>query len=215
MDILCCPVMLSLFLHSLGNYTRRAIFPEMCKINQSSVDFHCELLWSLWLDWFIEFVPPDLFYGGGAKVTQHKGIIQYLFESLWKNMKIWWTVLVIFYFFSRNVGLGEDPYLSFLLVGLVELPGSLLTQAIADRLGRRLTMVICFVCGSVACACTVALPSHGPAVYPALLTLFLIAKLFITSAYTVQELIVYGETLRSVHPRTHSSSWPLNSSFHL
>ena len=29
------PVMSSHFLHSLGNYTRGAIFPEMCKINQS------------------------------------------------------------------------------------------------------------------------------------------------------------------------------------
>ena len=31
-------------LHSLGNYTRRAIFPKMCKINQSRVDFHCKPL---------------------------------------------------------------------------------------------------------------------------------------------------------------------------
>ena len=32
------------FLPSLGNYNRRAIFPETCKINQSSVDFHCKPL---------------------------------------------------------------------------------------------------------------------------------------------------------------------------
>ena len=50
-----------------------AIFPEMCKINQSSVNFYCKPLWSLWLDWFSGLVPPDLFYGGGAKVTQHNG----------------------------------------------------------------------------------------------------------------------------------------------
>ena len=36
-------------LHS-GNYTRRAVFPEMCKINQSSVDFHCEPFGWL-IDW--------------------------------------------------------------------------------------------------------------------------------------------------------------------
>ena len=54
------------FLHSLGNYTRRAIFPETCKINQSSVDFHCKPLWSLWLDWFSGFVPPDLFLRGAG-----------------------------------------------------------------------------------------------------------------------------------------------------
>ena len=32
----------------------------------------------LWLDWFIGFVPHDLFLrGGGAKVTEHRGTIQY------------------------------------------------------------------------------------------------------------------------------------------
>ena len=62
--LLYCPLMLSHFLHLLGNYTRRAIFPEMCKINQSNVDFHRKPLCSLWLDWFIEFVLPDLFLRG-------------------------------------------------------------------------------------------------------------------------------------------------------
>ena len=38
------PVMSSHFSHPLKNYTRRAIFPKMCKINQSSVDFHCKPL---------------------------------------------------------------------------------------------------------------------------------------------------------------------------
>ena len=33
--LLCYSVTLSQFLHSLGDDTRRAIFPEMCKINQS------------------------------------------------------------------------------------------------------------------------------------------------------------------------------------
>ena len=82
--VLYYPVMLSHFLHSLGNYTRGAIFPEMCKINQSSADCHCRSLWSLWLDWFVGFVPPDLFLrrGGGAKVTQHNGIKQYYMHAI-------------------------------------------------------------------------------------------------------------------------------------
>ena len=37
-----CPVMLSHFLDPPGNHPRRAIFPEMWKINQSSLDFHCK-----------------------------------------------------------------------------------------------------------------------------------------------------------------------------
>ena len=42
--VLCYPVMLRHLLHPLGNYTRRAMFPGMCKINQSSVDCHCKPL---------------------------------------------------------------------------------------------------------------------------------------------------------------------------
>ena len=37
-------VMLSHFLHSLGNRTSRAIFPEMCNINQSSAVFSVDCL---------------------------------------------------------------------------------------------------------------------------------------------------------------------------
>ena len=66
--VLYCLVMLSHFLHSLGNYTRGAIFPGMGKINQSSVDLHrliaCLTVSQFWLDWFIGFVPPDLFLRG-------------------------------------------------------------------------------------------------------------------------------------------------------
>ena len=39
------PIMSSHSLHSFRNYTRRAIFPETCKINQSSVDFHWLIDW--------------------------------------------------------------------------------------------------------------------------------------------------------------------------
>ena len=42
--ILYYPVMLSHFLNSLGNYTRRAIAPKMCKINQSSVVLSVDFL---------------------------------------------------------------------------------------------------------------------------------------------------------------------------
>ena len=82
--ILYYPVMLSHFLQSLGNYTRRAIFPEMCTINQSSVDFHCKSFGWL-IDWrkvnfdligLLDWYRLISFYGGGAKVTQHNGMIQ-------------------------------------------------------------------------------------------------------------------------------------------
>ena len=67
-NVLYYPIMLSHFLHSLGNYTRRAIFPEMRKINQSSVNLHRLIAWltvsQFWLDWFIGIVPSDLFLRG-------------------------------------------------------------------------------------------------------------------------------------------------------
>ena len=43
-DLLYHPVLLSHYLHSLGNYTRRAMFSKMGNINQSSLHFHCEPL---------------------------------------------------------------------------------------------------------------------------------------------------------------------------
>ena len=79
------PVMSSHFLHSLGNYARRAIFPEACKINQSinqssivlSVD--CLIDDKSILTWLVYWIRTarSVFYRGGAKVTQHNGTMQY------------------------------------------------------------------------------------------------------------------------------------------
>ena len=66
---LYCPAVFGHFLDPPGNHPRGAIFPEICKINQSSVDFQCKpfgwlIDWltisELWLDWFIGLVPHDL-----------------------------------------------------------------------------------------------------------------------------------------------------------
>ena len=62
-------------------------FPGNVQINQSSVDFHCKPFgWLIdWYWWKVNFdliglldsYRPICFYGGGAKVNQHKGIIQW------------------------------------------------------------------------------------------------------------------------------------------
>ena len=63
------PIMLSHSLHSLENYTRRAIIPETCKINQQGYTFivnlsnHFDVIGSL------DSYRPICFYGGGAKLT--------------------------------------------------------------------------------------------------------------------------------------------------
>ena len=78
-------------LHSLGNYTRRAIFPEMCKINQSSVDVHDKHMGQLWLDWFIGFVPPSLFLRGRGSSGS---------TSRDKTEKSWWLLVELDFHFS-------------------------------------------------------------------------------------------------------------------
>ncbi|XP_055332904.1 organic cation transporter protein-like [Paramacrobiotus metropolitanus] len=84
--------------------------------------------------------------------------------------------------------LGSNPYLSSFLASIVELPAALFTEIICDRIGRRPTIVLCFVLGGASCLATLGLPTEH-AIYAAVLTLFLFAKLFVSSAYIVQELI--------------------------
>ena len=72
--------MLSHFLHSLGSYTRRAIFPETRKIKQSSVGFFVNLYDHFDLIGWLDSHRPICFYGGGAKVTEHHGLIQEQFS---------------------------------------------------------------------------------------------------------------------------------------
>ncbi|OWA54140.1 Carcinine [Hypsibius exemplaris] len=85
--------------------------------------------------------------------------------------------------------LGPNPYLSFFLSSLVEIPGALLIQLVCDRIGRRLTILLCFIAGGTACLSTLAVPPSS-ASFGSVLGLFLVAKLFITAAYAVQELLV-------------------------
>ncbi|GAU93299.1 hypothetical protein RvY_05262 [Ramazzottius varieornatus] len=87
--------------------------------------------------------------------------------------------------------LGSDPYLSFFLASLIEIPSSIFTQLTADRVGRRTTMVVCFAVTSIACFGTAFLPNNSSSSYAPLLILFMIAKMCITSAFTVQELVVH------------------------
>ena len=70
----------------VGQFFRRWIK----SINQSSVDFHCKLFdwlidWltisKLWLDWFIGFVPSDLFLGGGGGLKWPNTAGQYSMTS--------------------------------------------------------------------------------------------------------------------------------------
>lgn len=80
--------------------------------------------------------------------------------------------------------LGNDPYLSFCLSAMIELPGSLMSGVVARMLGRRLTTFVfmtCFICASAFCIGVASVPLEA----------FLAAKLFMTGSYVSQELMLY------------------------
>ncbi|XP_055351314.1 beta-alanine transporter-like [Paramacrobiotus metropolitanus] len=83
--------------------------------------------------------------------------------------------------------LGDDPYLSFFLSSLIELPGSIFTGFVADRLGRRLTTVLCFIGSSAGCFGILGVSDN----YWGLLGVFLLAKMLVTSGFMTQELMLY------------------------
>ncbi|XP_055351171.1 beta-alanine transporter-like [Paramacrobiotus metropolitanus] len=84
--------------------------------------------------------------------------------------------------------LGTNPYLNVFLTSLVDLPAALLTQLVADKLGRRLTLLLDFVLGGLACLATLLFPQTED-YYFATLVLFLMARMFAVSSYTVEELV--------------------------
>ncbi|XP_055342954.1 beta-alanine transporter-like [Paramacrobiotus metropolitanus] len=181
------------WLLSIGQFSETEKFlRKVAKANGKIYDEECEAKYSELQELYAE--KKRLSSGMNPKKTSWLDLLKY--PNLRKK-----TLVLTYLSCAVNViytglnyyapALGENPYLSFLLVGLVELPGSLFTQLIADRLGRRLTMIVCFVAGTASCIATVAIPSQGSSTWPILLTLFLVAKLFVTSAYTVQELMVY------------------------
>ena len=64
-----------------GNHPRGAIFPVVDSINQSSVDFDCKSVWSQILIGLLDSYRTVCCYGGGAKVTEHRGTIQHVIRS--------------------------------------------------------------------------------------------------------------------------------------
>ena len=80
------PAVFGHFLNPPGNHPRGAIFPTVDSINQSSVDSHCKLSVDWLIDWqegnfdligLLDSYCTICFYGGGTKVTKHRGTIQY------------------------------------------------------------------------------------------------------------------------------------------
>ena len=86
--LLYCPAVFGHFLDPPGNHPHGAIFPTVDQINQS-INQAWVFIVDLPVDWLIDWRQDkfDLtglldsyhticFYGGGAKVTEHRGTIQ-------------------------------------------------------------------------------------------------------------------------------------------
>lgn len=92
-----------------------------------------------------------------------------------------WLFVCLAYFgiFLSSTQMHENKYLSFILIGLADLPSAILTILLLDRVGRRLTIGVAMLCyGLVLTAATVL--SLGPG--PAQLALLVVGKTAITTA---------------------------------
>jgi len=69
--------------------------------------------------------------------------------------------------------MGQDPYWSFFLSALVEIPGYVLCLLLMDRWGRRLLLCFCMIVSGIAAISTALMPSEAEMMT---LVLFLIAK---------------------------------------
>lgn len=111
----------------------------------------------------------------------------------------WFVVSMSFYGLSMNAtSLAGDPYLNFLLVSLVEIPGYTLSYLSMERYGRRKSISISLLIGGVACII-------GPFVPPTMewltIALFLLGKMGVTCAFATVYLFtseLYPTTLRTL-----------------
>ncbi|OQV20905.1 Carcinine [Hypsibius exemplaris] len=122
------------------------------------------------------------------------------FRDLFTNKNLRWrtcvlitlSALVAIYYGGLGFlapKLGNNPHLNVFLTNLVDLPASLLTQLGADRLGRRLMLTVNFIFGGLFCLASVFFPPTADSSYYPVLVLFLFARMFAVSSYTVEELV--------------------------
>ncbi|XP_071956854.1 organic cation transporter protein-like [Antedon mediterranea] len=68
----------------------------------------------------------------------------------------WFVVVMVFYGLSLSTdGLGIDPYIAFMLSGLVEIPARIFSIFSIDRFGRRPMLAIVILSGGACCLITV------------------------------------------------------------
>ncbi|KAG5886494.1 hypothetical protein JTB14_014677 [Gonioctena quinquepunctata] len=97
---------------------------------------------------------------------------------------IWGVNAFVYYGLSINsTSLGGNKYLNFALVSLVEIPGYTLAWICIQKLGRRFSLAGSLILCGVTCTLTIFINSITD--YWAVITLFLVGKLGITSAFGI------------------------------
>ncbi|XP_055342894.1 carcinine transporter-like isoform X2 [Paramacrobiotus metropolitanus] len=103
--------------------------------------------------------------------------------------------------------LGSNPFLSYTLYVLVEIPAYIFVYLVADRFGRRLPTVACLLCGGAALLGSAFVPDENSQI---LLLLGLIGKLCISASFTFGE--IYEQELFPTVVRSQGASLTQNIS---
>lgn len=111
------------------------------------------------------------------------------------NMRKKTLILVFINFCNKGVflglnyyapGFGGDPHWNFFLTNVIEMPPYIFAEFVCDRIGRRLSLFLGMIVGSIAGLVAVMVPGSS---LTAILLLSLTAKFCITFTYLIAELV--------------------------
>ncbi|XP_055328795.1 beta-alanine transporter-like [Paramacrobiotus metropolitanus] len=131
------------------------------------------------------------------KITPEESTKNHTILDLFKfpNMRKKTAILVFVNFCNKGVfmglnyyapGFGMNPHLNFFLASVIELPPYLFAEFICDRIGRRMSLFLGMLLGSLVGLITAAVPGGS---FTLILSLSLVAKFCITFTYLVGELM--------------------------
>lgn len=113
-------------------------------------------------------------------ITSRKLVLRFIIMYF-----IWAVNAFIYYGLSINsTSLGGNKYVNFALVSLVEIPGYTIAWICIQKLGRRISLVGSLLLCGVTCTLTIFVASTSSSSW-AVITLFLLGKLGVTSAFGV------------------------------
>lgn len=104
-----------------------------------------------------------------------------LFSRLIIVAYIWFVNSMVYYGVALNTtGLGGDPFLNFLLLGLADLPSYIICQITLERIGRKPVLVIAMILGGAGCMSLAFIPDH---IHWLVVTMALVGKFGIAGSF--------------------------------